>query len=234
MAKIPAVIHAEVGQVLHHDGVVLRGQLADHLQLFLLQTDPRRIVGVGIHDGGNVAGGEFLLQLLAKLRGATPSIDVEFAPADAQHAQLRLLDREARIDEEDLVLAWDALRAGDKRPERGRYGARRGHAAPRGDIDIDKGLDERGSGFLELGHAGRGRILRADPAVQRPLLGFHAVAVDGQSGRALVHPDKGDPRLLLQVRRRKEDLPDRGGRKVRYVVHATGLGDQRFAENLHP
>ena len=63
-----AEVHAEIGEVLEDEYVVLVGHVADDLQLLLGETDPGRIVGVGVHDGVDVALLEVALQFGAKLR----------------------------------------------------------------------------------------------------------------------------------------------------------------------
>ena len=230
MAQVTPVVHAEIGQVLHHDDVVLRGQAADDLQLVLLQTDPGRIVGIGIDDGGHVAAGEHLLQLGLQSGGPAVRIDVEFVPAYAQDAELRLLDGETRVDEEDLVLAGNALGTGDEGAERTGHRSRGRDAAARRDVHVDEGLHETRGRRLQFRHAGRCRILRSDAAVQRPLLGGHAVRVDGQAGRALVHADERDAGLLLQILGDEEYFADGRGRKVGHILLAASLRHELLAE----
>ena len=207
-------------------------QFADHLQLALFQADPGRVVGVGIDDGGDVAGRELFLQLRAEAFAAV-GIDVEFLPADAEHPELGFLDREARVDEQDLVLPRDALGAGDEGAEGAGHGSRRGDAAERVDIDIDERLDETGGGLLELRHAVGGRILGADAPFQGLFLGLHAVAVRRQARGALVHADEGNARLPLQVLGHEQDFTDGGLRKVRDARGYTRLFDQFFTKDLH-
>ena len=52
--KILTEVHGKISQILHHDGIVFRSELTNHLQFLLTQTDPRGVVGVGIHDGADV------------------------------------------------------------------------------------------------------------------------------------------------------------------------------------
>ena len=233
MAEVPAVVHAEVGQVFEHDDVVARGQFTDHLQLFLFQTDPGRIVGVGVDDGGDVARGEFLLQPCAKFLRAAVGVDVEFPPLYALDAQLGLLDGEARIDEQDLILARNALGAGDEGPERSRHRTSGRNAAPGVDVDIDKCLDELGGGRLQFRHARGGRVLGPDARIQCPLFRLDAEAVDRQAGRSLVHADEGDAGFLFEILRDQQRFPDRGLGQVGDVVCRAGFAYEFFAENPH-
>ena len=54
-AQVLAEIHGKIGQVFHHDGVVFGGQFADSLQFVFIETNPRRVVGVAIYHGADIA-----------------------------------------------------------------------------------------------------------------------------------------------------------------------------------
>ena len=101
--EILTEVHREICEVFHHDDIVFRRQLTDHLQLLLTQTDPRRIIGVGIDDGTDVSLREITLELCSELV-TTIVIDIEGLILHTHHLQLHLLYGEAGIDEEDGIL----------------------------------------------------------------------------------------------------------------------------------
>ena len=232
MSKLPAVIHAEVGQVLHDDGVVFRRQLADDLQFTLFQADPGRVVGIGVHDGGHVTGGELLFQFRTQPFPAV-RIDVKLLPGDAEHAKLGFLDGETRIDEQDFVLPGNTLRAGDEGTEGTGHGSRRRNAAGRVDVHVDECLDKTGGRFFQFGNAVRRRILGTDAPFQGFLLRFYAIAVRRQARRTLVHADKRNTRLPFQILGDEQDFTDGSLRKVRDAGGDPRLLDQSFTEDLH-
>ena len=158
MSQVAAIVHAEIGQVFHHDSIVAGSQFADHRQLALFQTGPGRVVGIRIDDGRHVAGGEFLLEPRTQFL-PPPGVNVEGFPAEAQDPQLRLLDGEARVQEQDLVLAGDPLAAGCEGAEGTGHGTHGGDAATRLHIDIDKGLHETAGGLFQFRNPVGGRIL---------------------------------------------------------------------------
>ena len=63
LTHIPAEVHTEVSHVLHHYRIVTGSQFTDNLQFGILQTDPGRIVRIGLANGGNVALAEVFLHL---------------------------------------------------------------------------------------------------------------------------------------------------------------------------
>ena len=100
-AQLFAEVHAEVGEVLHDDRVVLRRQPADDLQFLFREADPRRVVRVGVDDRRDVALAQIAFELLAQLLGAVV-VDVERDARDVHQMRLAPLHGETRVDEEDL------------------------------------------------------------------------------------------------------------------------------------
>ena len=55
LREVLTEVHGKVGQVFHDDGIVLRGQFANGLQLLLRHAYPCRIVRVGVDNGADIA-----------------------------------------------------------------------------------------------------------------------------------------------------------------------------------
>ena len=155
------------------------------------------------------------------------------SPRYAEHPELGFLDREARVDEQDLVLPRDALGAGDERAEGAGHGSRRRDAAERVDVDVDERLDEAGCRLLQFRHAVRRRILGAYAPLQGLFLGLHAIAVGRQARGSLVHADEGDACLPLQILGHEQDFTDGGLREVSDAGSYPRLFDQFFTKDLH-
>ena len=213
MSHIATEIHTEVSQVLHHDDIVLGGQFANNRQLFFFQANPRRVVRIGIDDSSYIALCQERFELFTK--GGSPMlINVEFLPLGTDNAELGLLDRETRVDEEHLVLARCALRTGDERAIRARHTSHGRHTRAGTDIDIEECLHETGCLVLQLGYTGSCRILRAYASIECRLLGLHPCLIHGQAGRALIHTDERNTRLLLQILCHQQHFADGRSRKV--------------------
>ena len=88
---------------LNTGGFFSGSQLADRTQLILGEAYPRRIVGVRIDDGGDVALCEVAFQLRAQFFGAV-FIDVERCAGDIEDLHLVALHGESGVDEEDRIL----------------------------------------------------------------------------------------------------------------------------------
>ena len=194
--EILAEVHGEVSQVLHHDGVVLRRQFADGLQLALREAHPRGVVGIRIHDGADVALLEIALQLAAQLRAAE-IIDVEGLVVHALHLQLHLLHGEAGVDEQHRVLRLRRLRAGEERGEGALHGTRDWYTALGGDVHADEGLHEARGLLLQFRIALDVGIAVGDAVLERLDLRPDAHLGSGQTGDAHLHLDELHPTLLL-------------------------------------
>ena len=63
LAEILTEIHGKVGEVLHHNRVVLRCQTANGAQLLLVQANPCRVVRIAVENGTDVSLREVAFQL---------------------------------------------------------------------------------------------------------------------------------------------------------------------------
>ena len=219
--QVLAEVHSEVGQVFHHDGVILRRQLADGLQLALREAHPRGVVGVGIDDGADIALLEVALQLAAQLRAAEV-IDVEGLVVHTLHLQLHLLHGEARVDEQHGVLLLRGLRTGEERSEGALHGTRHRHTALGGDIHADESLHEARCLPFEFGIALNVRIRVGDAVLQGFDLGIDTHLCGRQTGDAHLHLDELYPTLLLSHRSHLLHFADGG---LGEILNAQ-LGDQ--------
>ena len=59
-------VHIQIREVLQHDGVILRCQLADYAQLLVRETRPGGVIGVTEQDSGYTAALQVPLQLLTQ------------------------------------------------------------------------------------------------------------------------------------------------------------------------
>ena len=140
-AQILAEVHGEVRQVFHDDGVILCSQASDGLQFLLVQTNPRRVVGIRIDNGTDVALREIALQLGSELV-ATIVVNVEGLVLDAHDLQLHLLNGEAWVDEQHGILLLRCLRTGKERGKRALHGTSDGYATFRSHVETYESLDE--------------------------------------------------------------------------------------------
>ena len=65
-------------------------------------------------QNGNWAAG----QILGVAGNKVAAEDIKFLPIRTNNTQLRFLNRETGVDEQDLVLAWDPLGCGNERAKR--------------------------------------------------------------------------------------------------------------------
>ena len=146
--EILTEVHCEVSEILHHDGIVFRSELANHLQLLLSQTDPRGVVGIGIDDGADVALLEIALEFRTEFI-STIGIDIEGLILHAHHLQLHLLNRKARVDKEHGILRLVALRTGEERGESALHRTTYGNTTFGLDVDADECLHKLRGGLFE-------------------------------------------------------------------------------------
>ena len=96
-AAVAAEVHAHVGHVFEHYGIVFGGEASDNLKLFLGQVGPCRIVRVGVEYAGHISFGkdafEFLLQ-----RGTAVVVDVERRFLESYESGLQMLGRKSGIE----------------------------------------------------------------------------------------------------------------------------------------
>ena len=158
MSHIATEVHAEVSQVFHDNDIVLRSEFANDSQFFFFQANPCRIVRIRIYDSSNVTLSQERFQLFTK-RLASVMIDIEFFPLCTDDAKLGLLNRETRVDEQDLVLTRCALGTSDERAIRARHTTHSRHTRTWRDIHIKECLHETGSFVLQFRHTRSSRIL---------------------------------------------------------------------------
>ena len=106
--QVLAEIHGKVSQVLHHNHIILRSQLTNRLQFILIETDPRRVVGITIHDGADITLIQIRHQLVVQLL-STVVIHIEGLVLPAHHLQLHLLHRETRVDKQHRIFLLVSL-----------------------------------------------------------------------------------------------------------------------------
>ena len=106
--QIFAEVHREVGEVLDDDDVVFLSHFRQNLQLIFCQAEPRGVIRVGIDDRRDAPALEVAFQLVAELF-APEIIDIERIVAVAHDGDLLFLHGEARVDEENRVLARRTL-----------------------------------------------------------------------------------------------------------------------------
>ena len=134
-------VHIKVCEILDNHNVILRSHTADDLQLLLVQAHPRRVVRVRVDHTADATRREYLLQL--SLEGLATVVDnVERLDADALNLTLKLLNREAWVDEQNSITVVTHLRECRKCCEGTLHRAHRRHDADRRDIQVDEGLDE--------------------------------------------------------------------------------------------
>ena len=187
--EVLAEVHSEIRQVLHHYHIVLRSQFADSLQFLLAQTDPRRVVGIAIHDGADVALGKITLQFGTQFV-TTIVVNIERLVFHAHHLQLHLLHGEARIDEEHGVFLAVGLTACQERGEGALHGTAHRHTALRRDIHADEGLHEARSLLFQSGITLNVGIGMGDALLQCLHLCLHTSLGSGQTGYSHFHLDE--------------------------------------------
>ena len=141
MSHIGAEIHAEIGQIFHHNHIVFCGKFAYNFQLGIFKAYPCRVVGVGVNDSCDITVGQHALQLVAQ-RLASIVVDVKFNPLRTYHAQLRLLNRKTGVDKQHLVFARSALCASNKRAIRSCHATHCGNTRTSRDVNIEKRFDK--------------------------------------------------------------------------------------------
>ena len=92
MPHIPPEIHAEISQIFHDNHIIPGCQFTDYLQLLLFQTNPCRIIRIGVYDS-------------------------KFFPLHPYNAKLGFLNRKSGINEQYLVFPRNTLRTGYERAE---------------------------------------------------------------------------------------------------------------------
>ena len=211
--EILAEVHCEVSEILHHDGIVFRSELANHLQLLLSQTDPRGVVGIGIDDGTDVA----LLEIALKFRTefiSTIGIDIEGLILHAHHLQLHLLNREARVDKEHGILRLVALRTGEERGESALHRTTYGNTTFGFDVDADECLHELRGGLFEHRRTLNIGIAVGDTILQCLNLGIDSHLSSRQTRNAHLHLDELYPTRLLGLGCHLLHFADRGLGKI--------------------
>ena len=164
LAQVLTEVHTEISHVFQYDNPVTGGQFTDNRQFAVLQTNPRRIVRIGVNDSRDVALFQITLQLLPQ-RLSPIMVDVELFPLRPDDAQLGFLDGKSRIDKQNLVFSRHALCGNDERPERGSHRTGRRYASPWRDVYIDKSLHEARSLALQFGNPVGCGVLRPHSTV---------------------------------------------------------------------
>ena len=94
MSQITTEIHAEISQVLHHNHIIFCCQFTDNSQFFLFQTNPCRIIRIGVYDSSNFARAQHAFQFI--MQSSPPiSINIKFFPLHPYNAKLGFLNRKS-------------------------------------------------------------------------------------------------------------------------------------------
>ena len=227
-----AEVHAKVGEVFDDDGVVSGSQLADRTQLILGEAYPRRIVGVRIDDGGDVALCEVAFQLWAQFFGAV-FIDVERCAGDIEDLHLVALHGESGVDEEDRILPGRELRAEQESRETALHRPDCRDAALRCDPDVEERADETRSLLFEFGDAEHVGVLRRHARLQGPAFGFDPRLFGRKPRHAHFEVQEFHPRLRFHDAGYVARLADRRLGDVRNV-HALQRGVEHGAVYRQP
>ena len=137
--KVLAEVHSKVSQILHYNGIILGGQSSNSLQLVFVQTNPSRIIRIGIDDGTDVTILQITLHLGTQFL-TSEIIDIKGFVLNTHYLQLHLLNRETWVDEKHRILFFRSLRTGKERSIRALHRTCYWHAALRSNIQSDEGL----------------------------------------------------------------------------------------------
>ncbi len=102
--------------------------MPDTLQLALGETYPRRIIGIGVYDCGDITTGKTVLELRAQFLAAEV-VDIEGFDFVTQNLGLQRLHRKARIDKQYGVLTGLQMRRQNKRGKSAHHRPHGGDAA---------------------------------------------------------------------------------------------------------
>ena len=139
MSQITTEIHAEISQVLHHNHIIFCCQFTDNSQFFLFQTNPCRIIRIGVYDSSNFARAQHAFQFI--MQSSPPiSINIKFFPLHPYNAKLGFLNRKSGIDKQYFIFSGNALRTSNKRTKRTCNRTRSRHTGTRRNFYIHKCL----------------------------------------------------------------------------------------------
>ena len=224
LRAILAEIHIEVCQILDNHNIVLRSHTTDNLQLLLVETHPRWVVRVRVDHTADTTRRQYLLKFCLESLAAIVD-NVERLVANALHATLCLLHREAWVDEEDSIAILTHLREGHKRCKSTLHRTYRRHEASRWNVDVDEGLNEARCLLCEGLDTGDERILRTYTREQRLVLGLDTDLLCWQARLANLHTDILHAHLSLDILNDANKLTNRGCAQLLGVAQTVGDAD---------
>ncbi len=198
------------------------GHAGENPELGLGEVGPRRVVGITVYDGGNLAVGQGLFE--ASLKQFAPAVVyVDRALLQSEELHLVVLRGEAGVKEEDGVLPLYALSHEQEQGECALHGADSGHYAAAGDVYVEERLEKIAPGVFEWLDSGDVGIHVGHAVGQGLALGLDSGLGGWQAGVAHLEMDKLLAQRFLEVGGERHDLAYGRGGDVGYVHHVQGL-----------
>ena len=217
LGDVLAEVHAEVGEVFHHDDVVFVGEVADDFQFVFREANPRRVVRVGVEDARDIAFREVFFQFLTQLVAAVV-VNVERFVRDLQHVVLLTVYGKARIDEQRRVLAGLGAADGQESREAALHGADGRQAGFGADRDIEEVLDETGDFRLQFGNTVNIGVDGCHAVAECLDFGLDTDLAGGKPRNPHFHADETGAGSGLDVVDEFLDLADGGASHIGQVV----------------